>query len=132
MAQMYQSGRYCKAPIKVYGKASVGAPPMSVPHIDSRMINGEKQLLFGPLLVFNPILKNGSYSDLPLSIKPDNIFPMLSAGIKNIPLTKYLIQQVRQSPKDRIDALKEYVPSAKSKDWIIERAGQRVQVIKKR
>jgi malate dehydrogenase (quinone) len=64
---------------------------------------------------FNPILKNGSYSDLPLSIKPDNIFPMLSAGIKNIPLTKYLIQQVRQSPKDRIDALKEYVPSAKSK-----------------
>jgi L-2-hydroxyglutarate oxidase LhgO len=57
MAQMYQSGRYCKAPIKVYGKASVGAPPMSVPHIDSRMINGEKQLLFGPLLVFNPILK---------------------------------------------------------------------------
>jgi malate dehydrogenase (quinone) len=71
-----------------------------------------KQLLFGPLLVFNPILKNGSYSDLPLSIKPDNIFPMLSAGIKNIPLTKYLIQQVRQSPKDRIDALKEYVPSA--------------------
>jgi malate dehydrogenase (quinone) len=65
-----------------YGKASVGAPPMSVPHIDSRMINGEKQLLFGPLLVFNPILKNGSYSDLPLSIKPDNIFPMLSAGIK--------------------------------------------------
>jgi malate dehydrogenase (quinone) len=57
---------------------------------------------------------------------------MLSAGIKNIPLTKYLIQQVRQSPKDRIDALKEYVPSAKSKDWIIERAGQRVQVIKKK
>ena len=117
---------------KVYGKASVGAPPMSVPHIDSRMINGEKQLLFGPFAGFSTrFLKNGSYSDLPLSIKPDNIFPMLSAGIKNIPLTKYLIQQVRQSPKDRIDALKEYVPSAKSKDWIIERAGQRVQVIKK-
>jgi malate dehydrogenase (quinone) len=71
----------------------------------------EKSCCLGPLL--NPILKNGSYSDLPLSIKPDNIFPMLSAGIKNIPLTKYLIQQVRQSPKDRIDALKEYVPSAK-------------------
>ncbi|WP_029596558.1 malate:quinone oxidoreductase [Flavobacterium sp. ACAM 123] len=117
---------------KVYGKASVGAPPMSVPHIDSRMINGEKQLLFGPFAGFSTrFLKNGSYSDLPLSIKPDNIFPMLSAGIKNIPLTKYLIQQVRQSPKDRIDALREYVPSAVSKDWVIERAGQRVQVIKK-
>ncbi|RTY98753.1 malate:quinone oxidoreductase [Flavobacterium sp. RSP49] len=117
---------------KVYGKASVGAPPMSVPHIDSRMINGEKQLLFGPFAGFSTrFLKNGSYSDLPLSIKPDNIIPMLAAGIKNIPLTKYLIDQVRQSPKDRITALREYVPGARSKDWILERAGQRVQVIKK-
>jgi malate dehydrogenase (quinone) len=117
---------------KVYGKASVGAPPMSVPHIDSRMINGEKQLLFGPFAGFSTrFLKNGSYSDLPLSIKPDNIIPMIAAGIKNIPLTKYLIDQVRQSPKDRINALKEYVPSAKAKDWVLERAGQRVQVIKK-
>lgn len=117
---------------KVYGKASVGAPPMSVPHIDSRMINGEKQLLFGPFAGFSTrFLKNGSYSDLPLSIKPDNIIPMIAAGIKNIPLTKYLIEQVRQSPKDRINALKEYVPDAKAKDWVLERAGQRVQVIKK-
>jgi malate dehydrogenase (quinone) len=67
---------------KVYGKASVGAPPMSVPHIDSRMINGEKSCYLALCWFFNPILKNGSYSDLPLSIKPDNIFPMLSAGIK--------------------------------------------------
>ena len=117
---------------KVYGKASVGAPPMSVPHIDSRMINGEKALLFGPFAGFSTrFLKNGSYSDLPLSIKTDNIIPMVAAGIKNIPLTRYLIQQVRQSPKDRINALKEYVPGAKSKDWVLERAGQRVQVIKK-
>lgn len=117
---------------KVYGKASVGAPPMSVPHIDSRMINGEKQLLFGPFAGFSTrFLKNGSYSDLPLSIKPDNIIPMIAAGIKNIPLTKYLIEQVRQSPKDRMNALREYVPGARSKDWKLERAGQRVQVIKK-
>ena len=117
---------------KVYGKASVGAPPMSVPHIDSRMIDGEKALLFGPFAGFSTrFLKNGSYSDLPLSIKTDNIIPMIAAGIKNIPLTKYLIDQVRQSPKDRINALREYVPTAKSKDWKIERAGQRVQVIKK-
>lgn len=117
---------------KVYGKASVGAPPMSVPHIDSRMINGEKALLFGPFAGFSTrFLKNGSYSDLPLSIKTDNIIPMVAAGIKNIPLTRYLIQQVRQSPKDRINALREYVPGAKSKDWVLERAGQRVQVIKK-
>ena len=117
---------------KVYGKASVGAPPMSVPHIDSRMINGEKQLLFGPFAGFSTrFLKNGSYSDLPLSIKPDNIIPMVIAGIKNIPLTKYLIEQVRQKPKDRMNALREYVPNARTKDWNLERAGQRVQVIKK-
>ncbi len=117
---------------KVYGKASVGAPPMSVPHIDSRMINGEKALLFGPFAGFSTrFLKNGSYSDLPLSIKTDNIIPMIAAGIKNIPLTRYLIEQVRQSPKDRINALREYVPKARSKDWKLERAGQRVQVIKK-
>lgn len=117
---------------KVYGKASVGAPPMSVPHIDSRMINGEKALLFGPFAGFSTrFLKNGSYSDLPLSIKPSNIVPMLVAGYKNIPLTKYLIEQVRLTPKDRITALREYVPGARSKDWKIERAGQRVQVIKK-
>ena len=117
---------------KVYGKASVGAPPMSVPHVDSRMIDGEKALLFGPFAGFSTrFLKNGSYSDLPLSIKPDNVIPMIVAGYKNIPLTKYLIEQVRQSPKDRINALREYVPNARTKDWTLERAGQRVQVIKR-
>jgi malate dehydrogenase (quinone) len=105
---------------------------MSVPHVDSRMIDGEKALLFGPFAGFSTrFLKNGSYSDLPLSIKPDNVIPMLVAGYKNIPLTKYLIEQVRQSPKDRMNALREYVPNAKTKDWKLERAGQRVQVIKR-
>ncbi|MFM9987909.1 malate:quinone oxidoreductase [Flavobacterium sp.] len=117
---------------KVYGKASVGAPPMSVPHIDTRMINGEKALLFGPYAGFSTkFLKNGSYFDLIKSIELDNIKPMLSAGAKNIPLTKYLIEQVFQSSDDRLNALKEYVPSAKKEDWVLENAGQRVQVIKK-
>lgn len=117
---------------KVYGKAGVGAPPMSVPHIDSRIINGEKELLFGPYAGFSTkFLKNGSYWDLFTSIRFDNIIPMIGAGLKNIPLTKYLIDQVRQSGADRMNALREYVPTAKSKDWILETAGQRVQVIKK-
>lgn len=117
---------------KVYGKAAVGAPPMSVPHIDTRMIDGKKELLFGPYAGFSTkFLKTGSYLDLPKSIKPGNIKPMLSAGMSNIPLTKYLIEQVIQSQDDRMKALKEYLPDAQKEDWILENAGQRVQVIKK-
>lgn len=117
---------------KVYGKASVGAPPMSVPHIDTRVINGKQELLFGPYAGFSTkFLKNGSYLDLAKSIQTDNILPMLSAGFRNIPLTKYLIDQVRQSQDDRMEALQEYVPNAVKEDWILETAGQRVQVIKK-
>jgi len=117
---------------KVYGKASVGAPPMSVPHLDTRLIKGKKELLFGPYAGFTTkFLKNGSLFDLPKSIKLNNILPMLAAGLDNIPLTKYLIDQVRQSPEDRLEALKEYFPEAKIEDWELEVAGQRVQVIKK-
>ncbi len=117
---------------KVYGKASVGAPPMSVPHIDTRMINGEKQLLFGPFAGFSTkFLKNGSLMDLPNSVRPDNAIPMIFAGLKNMPLTKYLIEQVRQTPEERHAALREYVPFTKLTDWELLEAGQRVQVIKK-
>ncbi|MBB5621144.1 malate dehydrogenase (quinone) [Pedobacter cryoconitis] len=117
---------------KVYGKASVGAPPMSVPHLDTRMIDGKKALLFGPYAGFSTrFLKNGSLLDLPLSIKANNIRPMIAAGLDNLPLTKYLIDQVRQSPEDRMEALREYLPAAEMKDWELETAGQRVQVIKK-
>lgn len=117
---------------KVYGKASVGAPPMSVPHLDTRIIDGEKALLFGPFAGFSTkFLKHGSYFDLPLSFEFDNIIPMLAAGWHNMSLTKYLIQQVRQSQEDRIDALKEYLPEAVGEDWELAIAGQRVQVIKR-
>jgi malate dehydrogenase (quinone) len=117
---------------KVYGKASVGAPPMSVPHLDTRMIDGKRALLFGPYAGFSTrFLKHGSLMDLPLSIKVNNIRPMISAGLDNLPLTKYLINQVRQSPEDRMEALREYLPTAKMEDWELETAGQRVQVIKK-
>jgi len=117
---------------KVYGKAAVGAPPMSVPHLDTRVIDGKKALLFGPYAGFSTkFLKYGSFLDLPLSIKYYNIRPMLAAGIDNIPLTRYLIEQVRQSPEDRLEALKAFVPTARMEDWELETAGQRVQIIKK-
>jgi malate dehydrogenase (quinone) len=117
---------------KVYGKASVGSPPMSVPHLDTRIINGEKKLLFGPFAGFSTkFLKHGSYWDLMESIELKNIFPMLSAGWHNIPLTKYLIHQVSLSHVERMEMLREYYPLAKNEDWDLITAGQRVQVIKK-
>lgn len=117
---------------KVYGKASVGAPPMSVPHLDTRYINGEQALLFGPFAGFSTkFLKQGSYFDLPASIRFSNIRPMIAAGLDNISLTKYLITEVLKKPKDKLESLKQFMPSAKLEDWKIEVAGQRVQVIKK-
>ncbi|MVN75032.1 malate:quinone oxidoreductase [Hymenobacter sp. HMF4947] len=117
---------------KVYGKASVGSPPMSVPHLDTRQINGRKELLFGPYAGFSTkFLKKGSYTDLFRSIELGNIRPLLYAGARNIPLTKYLIGQVLQTPEQRIAALREYCPQARPEDWQLEVAGQRVQVIKK-
>jgi len=117
---------------KVYGKAPVGSPPMSVPHLDTRMLDGTKSLLFGPYAGFSTkFLKNGSYLDLPLSIEMHNVWPMLSAGIQNIALTKYLIKQVVQSPEDRFMNLKSYFPNAAMEDWELIIAGQRVQIIKK-
>jgi malate dehydrogenase (quinone) len=117
---------------KVYGKAAVGSPPMSVPHLDTRVIDGKKSLLFGPYAGFSTkFLKHGSPLDLAESVKLDNIFPMLAAGRDNIDLTRYLIGQVLQSSKDRLAVLKEFLPLAKKNDWRLEMAGQRVQIIKK-
>ncbi len=117
---------------KVYGKAAVGSPPMSVPHVDTRMIDGKKELLFGPFAGFSMrFLKSGSQMDLAKSLRVDNLLPMISAGLRNVPLTKYLIEQVKLSHEDRVKTLQEYVPIAKLQDWELLRAGQRVQVIKK-
>ncbi|MFZ3580472.1 malate:quinone oxidoreductase [Virgibacillus sp. DJP39] len=116
---------------KVYGKAKVGAPPMSVPHLDTRKIDNENSLLFGPFAGFTPkFLKTGSMFDLINSVKPDNLLTMMTAGVKNASLTKYLIQQVLSSKEQRMEELREFIPEAKREDWDLVVAGQRVQVIK--
>lgn len=117
---------------KVYGKPAVGSPPMSMPHLDTRQINGRKELLFGPYAGFSTkFLKAGSYTDLFKSIELGNIRPLLYAGARNLGLTRYLIGQVLQTPAERTAALREYYPEANPADWQLEVAGQRVQVIKK-
>lgn len=116
---------------KVYGKAKVGAPPMSVPHLDTRYIDNKKSLLFGPFAGFSPkFLKAGSMFDLVTSVKPNNVLTMLAAGAKEMSLTKYLIQQVLLSKEQRMEELREFIPNAKAEDWDLVVAGQRVQVIK--
>jgi malate dehydrogenase (quinone) len=116
---------------KVYGKAKVGAPPMSVPHLDTRHIENKKTLLFGPFAGFSPkFLKTGSNLDLIGSVKPNNVLTMMAAGVKERKLTKYLISQVMLSNENRMEALREFIPNAKSEDWDVVVAGQRVQVIK--
>ncbi len=117
---------------KVYGQASVGAPPMSVPHLDTRYVNGKRSLLFGPYAGFSTnFLKSGSYLDLPLSIRPSNIIPMLAVAKDNMDLTAYLIKEVAKRHGDKVEALREYYPEAKDSDWELITAGQRVQIIKK-
>ena len=117
---------------KVYGQAEVGAPPMSVPHIDTRIIDGKRVVLFGPFATFSTrFLKNGSLWDLLASTNTSNIMPMLNVGLDNFDLVKYLISQVLQRTKDRHAALCEYYPEARKEDWRLWQAGQRVQIIKR-
>lgn len=116
---------------KVYGKASVGAPPMSVPHLDTRIIDGQRGLLFGPYAGWTPkFLKRGSWLDLPKSLRPTNIMSMLGVGVQEMALTKYLIQELLKDQEARMESLREYMPAARNEDWELVHAGQRVQVIK--
>ncbi len=116
---------------KVYSQAQVGAPPMSVPHLDTRVVDGKVSLLFGPFAGLNPkFLKYGSLFDLPLSIRPRNVIPYLSVALKNFDLVAYLIREVTKSRKQKIDGLREFVPNANASDWTLYEAGQRAQVIK--
>lgn len=116
---------------KVYSQAPVGAPPMSVPHLDKRVVDGKESLLFGPFAGINPkFLKHGSLLDLPLSVRIHNLLPYLSVAIQNFDLLKYLLREITKSRKAKIEQLKEFVPTANGGDWTYYEAGQRAQIIK--
>lgn len=117
---------------KVYGKAAVGSPPMSVPHLDTRVVNGQKSLLFGPYAGFSPkFLKSGSWWDIFASIRPHNILTIAGAGLTNLSLVRYLVTELLTSPKRKFEALRAFAPRAERKNWYRITAGQRVQIMKR-
>lgn len=116
---------------KVYSQASVGAPPMSVPHLDTRVVDGETSLLFGPFATFSPkFLKNGSPWDIVAQVRLSNLGSMLTAGATNLNLVKYLVSELLKTHKKKVDSLREFMPSADGADWELLNAGQRAQVMK--
>lgn len=118
--------------VKVYGKAEAGSPPMSVPHLDARKLDGKSVILFGPFaLQSTKFLKNGSWQDLFNSVYKDNVGPMMAVGAENAELVQYLVKQAMLTDKDRQAELVKYFPNAKQGDWKLITAGQRVQVIKR-
>ncbi|WP_437127334.1 malate:quinone oxidoreductase [Microbacterium galbum] len=117
---------------KVYSQASVGAPPMSVPHLDTRVIDGESSLLFGPFATFSPkFLKNGSMLDIVTQVRPHNIGPMLKVAVDNPGLIKYLVSELLKTHSKKVDSLRDFMPTAKDEDWELLDAGQRAQVMKR-
>lgn len=116
---------------KVYGKPQLNAPPMSMPHLDTRSVDGEPALLFGPFAGFEPrFLKYGSRLDLFKSIKPDNIMTYLNVAKDEVGLTMYLIRQLMLRHSQRIDVLRDFMPTASESDWELHNAGMRVQTLK--
>jgi malate dehydrogenase (quinone) len=118
---------------KVYGQALGAAPTMAVPHLDTRVIDGQRKLLFGPFAAWTTkfLHQEGSWTDLPGSIKPHNLATLLKIGVSNLDLIRYLVQQGMQGMEDRMKVLREFYPGAKQEDWKLIDAGIRVQAIKK-
>jgi malate dehydrogenase (quinone) len=117
---------------KVYSQASVGAPPMSVPHLDTRFVDGEASLMFGPFATFSPkFLKRGSMFDIVTQVRLHNIWPMLRVAIANPSLITYLVGELLKNHRRKVDSLRTFMPSAIDKDWTLINAGQRAQVMKK-
>jgi len=117
---------------KVYGQALGAAPTMAVPHLDTRVIDGERYLLFGPFAAWTGKFLNqgGSHLDLPLSVRPSNLLSLMRVGLHNLDLVKYLVQQGLQSKESRMQELYNFYPEAREDDWEVIDAGIRVQAIK--
>jgi malate dehydrogenase (quinone) len=118
---------------KVYGQPLPAAPTMAVPHLDTRLLDGRKTLLFGPFAAWTTkfLQRKGRALDLPRSVRPDNLLTLVNVGLHNLDLVRYLVQQGAQSMEDRLDVLRVFYPAARAQDWKLIDGGIRVQAIKK-
>jgi malate dehydrogenase (quinone) len=117
---------------KVYGQNLPEAPTMAVPHLDTRILDGKKTLLFGPFAAWTTrfLRRTGSWTDLPRTVRPHNLMTLLKIGATNLPLVRYLVQQGTQSMADRMRVLRIFYPNAHESDWQLRDGGIRVQAIK--
>ena len=116
---------------KVYSRAPVGAPPMSVPHLDTRVVDGDTSLLFGPFATFSPkFLKQGGMLDIVTQVRPHNLGSMLKVAFTNFDLIKYLVSELLKTHHKKVSTLREFMPTAQDEDWELLQAGQRAQVMK--
>jgi malate dehydrogenase (quinone) len=106
---------------------------MAVPHLDTRMLDGKKTLLFGPFAAFTTkfLHKKGSITDLPRSVKLDNLMTLINIGVSNLGLVRYLVKEGTQRMSRRMMVLRRFYPDARDADWKLIDAGIRVQAIKK-
>jgi malate dehydrogenase (quinone) len=115
---------------KVYGQAEGGAPPMSVPHLDKRIVNGTPHLMFGPYATFSTkLLKHGRWTDFFTTIRWHNLHVIAAAVLQNLTLIRYLIGQLVARPRRKFTHLRRYYPHADPKQWDFYAAGQRAQLI---
>lgn len=117
---------------KTYGKAKVGAPPMSVPHLDLRVANGQHYLLFGPFASFKPVLEKGrGFIDYLRSMRLHDLPGLLNVALEHFPLVKYLVSETFKGESSMLAELENFAPGISRKfDWKAVEAGQRVQIIK--
>lgn len=125
-----EAAKYYNA--KTYGKAKVGAPPMSVPHLDLRAANGRHYLLFGPFATFMPVLEKGrGFVEYVRSMRLHDLPNLLNVALEHFPLVKYLVSETFKGQESMFQELEDFAPGIRQKfEWKVVQAGQRVQIIK--
>lgn len=115
---------------KVYGQAPLGAPPMSVPHLDARVVDGTPYLMFGPYATFSTkLLAHGTWTDFFATLRWHNLRTLSAAGRDNLALVRYLVSQLIARESTKFAQLQRFYPGADPADWDMIAAGQRAQLV---